>query len=201
MNTRAMRPGAGGLQHGDPAQSELCRRLRRPRRYPLPQGRSRPALADHSKVIALDPNDALAYRKRGVIYRVKGDLGRSLPTSTRRSHSIPNIRMATIIAASCIWRRAPDAGDCRLRPGDRAPSGLFQRVVRARCRQPVFRLCRESACRSQAAHELHALQPYTALWLDIVSKRAKLASPLAQAIENVDMTRWPAPWSACSSAS
>ena len=34
---------------------------------------------------------------------------------------------------------------------------------------------------------------YTAIWLDIVAQRNNLASPLAQASAQVDMTAWPAP--------
>jgi lipoprotein NlpI len=43
---------------------------------------------------------------------------------------------------------------------------------------------------------MRALRPddaYTILWLDIVSKRSSLQSPLSQAISRLDMTWWPAP--------
>jgi tetratricopeptide (TPR) repeat protein len=152
------------------------------------------ALADHSKVIALDPNDALAYRKRGVIYRVKGDLGRMLADFDKAVAFDPKysdgyyyrgfVHLATGDLARAIadYDRAIELHPVYF-------SALFERGV--------ANLYSGSAAKALAdlkqAHELHALQPYTALWLDIVSKRAKLASPLAQAIENVDMTQWPAP--------
>jgi len=45
----------------------------------------------------------------------------------------------------------------------------------------------------QAGEELGPKYAYTALWLDIAGKRSNLPSGLADAIRQVDMTRWPAP--------
>ena len=41
--------------------------------------------------------------------------------------------------------------------------------------------------------ELDAKYPYTAIWLDIVNKRSNLPSRLAQAMMQIDMTKWPGP--------
>jgi lipoprotein NlpI len=43
------------------------------------------------------------------------------------------------------------------------------------------------------ASALSPKDPYTALWLDIVKKRSKLPSRLAEATAQIDMTKWPAP--------
>ena len=43
------------------------------------------------------------------------------------------------------------------------------------------------------ASALNPKDPYTALWLDIVNKRSKLPSRLAEATAQIDMTKWPAP--------
>jgi lipoprotein NlpI len=43
------------------------------------------------------------------------------------------------------------------------------------------------------ASALNPKDPYTALWLDIVNKRSRLPSTLAEATAQIDMTKWPAP--------
>jgi|RhiMethySRZTD1v2_1073278.scaffolds.fasta_scaffold33586_4 tetratricopeptide (TPR) repeat protein len=152
------------------------------------------ALADHSKVIAIEPNDAAAYRKRGVIHRLKGDLGRMLADFDKAVVFDPKY------SDGYYYR-----GFVHLAQGDLARAiADYDRAIELRpiyfnafFERGVANLYSGSAPKALAdlrqAHELHAVQPYTALWLDIVSKRANLASPLAQAIENVDMTQWPAP--------
>ena len=44
-----------------------------------------------------------------------------------------------------------------------------------------------------AASELNPRHAYAALWRDIVNSRRNLPSPLAQAMTQLDMTKWPAP--------
>ena len=43
------------------------------------------------------------------------------------------------------------------------------------------------------ASELDPKDAYYALWVDIVNKRSSLPSKLAQAMTQIDMTKWPAP--------
>ncbi len=43
------------------------------------------------------------------------------------------------------------------------------------------------------ASDLDAKNPYAGLWLDIVNKRSNIASRLAQASAQIDMSKWPAP--------
>ena len=43
------------------------------------------------------------------------------------------------------------------------------------------------------ATELAPKDAYLALWLDIANKRSGLQSRLAEAMKQIDMTRWPAP--------
>lgn len=43
------------------------------------------------------------------------------------------------------------------------------------------------------ASELDPKNAYMALWLDIVSKRSNVPGRLAQAIAQIDMTKWPGP--------
>ena len=43
------------------------------------------------------------------------------------------------------------------------------------------------------ASKLDPTYAYAAIWLDILNKRSNLPSPLAQAVTQIDMTKWPAP--------
>jgi lipoprotein NlpI len=43
------------------------------------------------------------------------------------------------------------------------------------------------------ASEFHPMDPYGALWVDIVGQRNNLPSRLSEVISNIDMTAWPAP--------
>jgi hypothetical protein len=45
----------------------------------------------------------------------------------------------------------------------------------------------------QAGEELGPKYAYTALWLDIAERRNNIASHLALAAKQLDMTTWPAP--------
>jgi tetratricopeptide (TPR) repeat protein len=152
------------------------------------------ALADHGKVIALEPDDARAYRKRGTIYRIKGDLGRMLADFEKAVAYDPKYadgyyhRGFVQLAKGELARAIADY-DRAIELGSGHFSAFFERGVANLYSGAAIKALADL----EQAHELHSVHPYTALWLDIVSKRAKLESPLPRAIETVDMTQWPAP--------
>jgi lipoprotein NlpI len=152
------------------------------------------AIADYDHAILLDPKHANAYLNRGNIHVEKGEL---------------DIAIADYSAAIRIDPKSANAyrsrGHAYQTQGDLARAiadyseaigiaprseGFFQ--ARGRANMYAGMLPKALADLKEAS-ELDPKDPYTALWLDIVNKRSNLPSRLAQATEQIDMTKWPAP--------
>jgi tetratricopeptide (TPR) repeat protein len=152
------------------------------------------ALADHSRVIVLEPNDATAYRKRGIVHRIRGDIERmstdfekAIALDPRYGDGYYN-RGFVHLAKGELGQAIADY-DQAIELGSVHFGAFFERGVANLYSGSVAKALADL----REARERHSAQPYTALWLDLASRRAKVESPLAQAIEDLEMTRWPAP--------
>ena len=73
-----------GLQRGDQARSLECNRLLQSRQRLRPAGRARPAIADYTEAIKLDPTDPDVFNNRGQAYDTKGEYD----SGDRRLHAV-----------------------------------------------------------------------------------------------------------------
>jgi lipoprotein NlpI len=151
-------------------------------------------IADLDQAIRLNPEDAWAHNIRGNAWSYKGDLDRAIADYDQAIGLVPNYPVAYINRGN-TWR---DKGDLdraiadfneaiRLDPKD-------SRAYLNRGRTNLYaRALAEAVADLSQASELNPKYAYTALWLDIASKRSNLPSGLPEATEQIDMTKWPAP--------
>jgi tetratricopeptide (TPR) repeat protein len=153
------------------------------------------AITDYNEAIRLDAKYAGTYNDRGNAYNSKGDL----------DHAIADYNEA-IRLDSKYARARFNRGDAYNTKGDHDQAiadygeairldSKYSDAYFARGRLYVY----EPGALPKALADLNqanALDPknaYSALWLDIVDKRSTLPSRLAEAIMQIDMTKWPAP--------
>jgi lipoprotein NlpI len=121
------------------------------------------AIADYTQAVTLDPNNAVAYNNRGLAYGQRAQAG--------------DLDQAVADYTQTIT----------LDPTNRA--AYFGRAL--------VHLFAGSLPRAlvdlDRSSQLDPKNPYAAIWLDIVDKRSNLPSKLAQAVTQIDMSKWPAP--------
>jgi tetratricopeptide (TPR) repeat protein len=151
-------------------------------------------IADFNQAIALDPEFTVAYRARGNAYMVKGDLDRAIADETRAIELDPKLKGAYFARGGAYLVE----GDL-----DRAIADYDQIIqldpkdARAYGMRGIAHL--NSGSLPKALDDLNqssVLNPKsasTALLLDVVVRRSNLPSHLAEAIQQFDMTKWPAP--------
>jgi len=152
------------------------------------------AIADYDYAIRLDPKHANAYLNRANIHAERGELDLAIADYTAAIRVDPKYASA--------YRGRGDAyqtrGDLPRAIADYseaigiAPKNEAFFQARGRADMYAGMLPKALADLNQAS-ELDPKDPYTALWLDIVNKRSNLPSQLAEATEQIDMTKWPAP--------
>jgi lipoprotein NlpI len=152
------------------------------------------AIADQDQAIRLDPKYALAYNNRGSAYGSKGDYDRAIADYDQAIRLDPKSALAYRNRGSEYgikgdYDRAIADEDQAIRLDPKYAKAYFTRgllnIYAGALPKPLADL--------NQASELDPKYPYTELWLDIVNKRSNLPSRLAQAMAQIDMTKWPAP--------
>ncbi|MGO9135188.1 MAG: tetratricopeptide repeat protein [Methylovirgula sp.] len=137
---------------------------------------------------------AAAYNNRGVAYAAKGDLDRAIADFDQAIRLDPKDEVAyknrggAYKAKGDFDRAIADYSEAiRLDPKDvlayknRGIAYLYSRALP------------KALADFNLASETDPKNAYTALWVEIVSKRSNLPSRLADAAKRIDMTKWPAP--------
>ena len=91
-------------------------------------------MADCTKAIAIDPNDAVAYNDRGVAYEKKGDLDSALADYTKAIEIDPGFetptRTAPCFMTIRVTRTAPSP--ITVRPWPKTPAARIVRILKQR---------------------------------------------------------------------
>jgi tetratricopeptide (TPR) repeat protein len=152
------------------------------------------AIADYRQAIKLDRNRPGPYTGLGNVYYDKGDFDLAIANHTEAIRLDPKYALAYVNRGEVYFQkqdynRAISDFTATLRLNPKYVSAYEQR---GRANLFAGALPKALSDLNQAS-ELDPKDAYTALWLDIVNKRSGLPSRLADAIRQIDMTRWPAP--------
>jgi lipoprotein NlpI len=152
------------------------------------------AIGDYNQAIELNPKSSMGYNNLCDAYLDKGDNDRAITHCNQAIRLDPKFAIAyrnrgnayrfrgDVVSAIADYNRA-----IQLNPK------FFQAyLARGLLSFDMGELPKALADINQAS-ALNPKDPYTALWLDIVNKRSKLPSILAEAAAQIDMTKWPAP--------
>jgi tetratricopeptide (TPR) repeat protein len=152
------------------------------------------AIEDYNEAIRLDRKYAVAFNNRANAYRTKGELDRAIEDYNeavrldRKYAGAFNNRGNAYRASGEFDRAIRDYDEAiRLAPKD---SGTY--LNRGLANLYAGSLPKALADLNQST----ALDPkfaHTALWREIVDRRSNLPSRLAQAMTQIDMSKWPAP--------
>lgn len=152
------------------------------------------AITDYSEALRLDPKRVGAFLGRGLAYRAKGDSGRAIADFNEAIRLDPKEANAFVIRGIAYHAKGDD--DRAMADYNEAirldPKSYVAYVLRGR--SYFFAGSAEKALADLSRASANAPEDaYSALWLDIVSRRNNLPSRLAQASSKVNMTVWPAP--------
>jgi lipoprotein NlpI len=152
------------------------------------------AIADYDQTLQLNPTRALALNNRGVAYQQKGDLEHAVADFSAAIRYDPQDAGPYRNRAD-VWVRKGDL-DRAMADSNEAirldPKFFAAYFVRGRLF--LFAGKTQEAVRDLTrASELNPTYAYTALWLEIANRRAKLASRLSEATTRLNVTNWPAP--------
>jgi tetratricopeptide (TPR) repeat protein len=152
------------------------------------------AIADYTEAIALDPKYTDAYSGRAFTYRLKGEFDRAIADYTQT--------IALDSKSSDAYSGRGDAYKAK-NQYDRSIADYTEAITLdpkydwAFLNRGLANLYSGSLAKAmpdvERASEVNPKFAYTALWLEIVDKRSKRPSRLAQAVAQIDMTKWPAP--------
>jgi WD40 repeat protein/tetratricopeptide (TPR) repeat protein len=152
------------------------------------------AIADDNEAARLDPKFALTYFSRAVAYAAKRDFDHAVADYDEAIRLYPKYaaayygRARAHIAKYDVNRAIADYGEViALDPKN---SGAYYGRGRAYLYSGALN---EAIADFKQANELNPKYAYAALWLDIADKRSGRPSRLAEASEQIDMTKWPAP--------
>jgi lipoprotein NlpI len=152
------------------------------------------AIGDFNQAIALDPKYALAYNHRGTAWIAKGDLDRAIGDFNEAIRLEPkyapayNNRGGAWMAKGDFERSISDHSEAIRFDANYALAYLDRGIAALYSSSPD-----KAIADLNRASELDAKNPYAALWLDIANKRSNVASRLAQASTQIDMSKWPGP--------
>jgi lipoprotein NlpI/S1-C subfamily serine protease len=152
------------------------------------------AIADYIEAILLDPKLTAAYNGRGNAYWLKSDFDRAISDYDQVIQLDPsnagafNSRGNAYLAKGNFDRATADFNQA---------IGLDPKLAAAYFDHGIASVyvgsLADALTNFDRSSELDPKNPYTAIWLEIVNKRSNLPSRLAQAIMQIDMTKWPAP--------
>jgi lipoprotein NlpI len=152
------------------------------------------AIADYTDVIRLGPTNAAAYIDRGNAYRASGDFSRAIADYTDAIRLDP--KDAKVLYSRGLAYAAKGDLNRAIADYDKAltldPKSVFAYSVRGIANLYTGAISKALADLDRASR-LDSKNSYTAIWLDIVNKRSNLPSRLAQAMTQIDSTKWPAP--------
>jgi lipoprotein NlpI len=152
------------------------------------------AIAACDEAIQKNPQSANNYNNRGYEYRNKGETDRAMSDFNKAIELDPKDSLAFNNRGN-IYR---DKGDNDHALADyRKAIELNSKYDKAYLNRGLTYLYSGNTDKALAdinqAGELDPKDAFYALWIDIVNKRSNLPSRLAQAVTQVDMTKWPAP--------
>ncbi len=159
------------------------------------------AIVDLTNAIKAEPSKVASVIDRGLAFRAKGDLDRAIGDFDNAVADCGRGQCAQQTHAAAYGNRADawrDKGDNARALADFAeairldPKNALIYENRGRVELYAGSLPQALADFAQAA-ELDPQRGYTALWLDIAAKRSNQPSGLADAIRQVDMSKWPGP--------
>jgi tetratricopeptide (TPR) repeat protein len=152
------------------------------------------AVGDYDQAIELNPKSSMAYNDLCDAYLDKGDNDQAIADCNRAIQLDPTFALAyrnrgnayrykgEVGSASADYNQAIELN----------PKSFQSYLARGLLSLGTGDLPKALADINQAS-ALNPKDPYTALWLDIVNKRSRLPSRLAEATAQIDMTKWPAP--------
>jgi lipoprotein NlpI len=152
------------------------------------------AIADYDQAIELNPKSSMGYNNLCDAYLDKGDNDRAITDCNQAIRLDPKFAVAYRNRGNA-YRYKGDVGSA-IADYDEAiqlnPKFFQTYLARGLLSLDAGELPKALVDINQAS-ALNPKDPYTALWLDIVNKRSKLPSRLAEATAQIDMTKWPAP--------
>jgi lipoprotein NlpI len=152
------------------------------------------AIADYNRAVELDPKSSISHNNLCDAYLDKGNTDRAIADCDDAIRLDPAFAVAYRNRGNAY--RYKGEIESAVADYDHAiklsPKFLQAYLARGLLRLGVGELSDSLADINQAS-ALNPKDPYTALWLDIVNKRSKLPSRLAEATTQIDMTKWPAP--------
>ncbi len=152
------------------------------------------AIADYTQVIAIDPKYTDAYYGRAIAYRNKGEFDRAIADYTQAIALNP--RSANTFAGRGNAYKDINDYPRAIADFDQAVA-LDPRDDWAFLNRGLAKLYSGSPTQAVAdieqAREVNPKFAYNSLWLEIVNKRSNRPSQLAQAVAQIDMSKWPAP--------
>jgi tetratricopeptide (TPR) repeat protein len=152
------------------------------------------AVSDDDALIKLDPKNAAAFYNRGLAYELKGDADRAIADYSEAVQLDPKNDVAfnnrgNVYLLNGHPERAVADYSAAIRLDPKEPGMHFNRGVASFYSGNMS----QALADLDAASELNPRLAYAALWRDIVNRHRNLPSPLAQAMTQLDMTKWPAP--------
>ena len=153
------------------------------------------AMADFSEAIRLDPNYAMAYFFRSDLYKHKDDFDRAMADLNESIRLDPNNALTYFTRGGVSYIMGDNPGaladftkSIQLDPNNAAAffnRGVAYFIVGGRLA--------DAEADFRKASELNPGDAYAALWRDLAERHNAVASHLAEAAKQLDMTAWPAP--------
>jgi lipoprotein NlpI len=152
------------------------------------------AIADYDQAIKLNPKSSIGYNNLCDAYLDKGDNDRAITDCNQAIRLDPQFAIAYRNRGNAYrYKGAIGSAIANYNQAIQLDPKFFQGyLARGLLSLDAGELPKALADINQAS-ALNPKDPYTALWLDIVNKRSKLPSRLAEATAQIDMTKWPAP--------
>ncbi len=152
------------------------------------------AIADYDQAIKLDAKNAYSFRSRGYAYYAKGELDRAIEDLDEAIRLDPANAYGFRYRGAVYDRKGEHAR--AIADYDQAieldPNGSRGYLGRGLANF-YFNAPTKALTDLGRSSELDPSYAYAALWLDIVGRRSNLASRLAEATMQIDMSKWPAP--------
>jgi lipoprotein NlpI len=152
------------------------------------------AIEDHTKAIELDPKWAPAYLYRAMAYDLQEKYDRAIADYSKAIEEDSNLieahrgRAAAYRQASDFTRAIAGYTDA-LRIDPQNEQSYFGRGLA----YFYAKATQEALTDLRKANGLDPKDPYTVLWLHLVTKRDNVSNELSKVASQIDLTTWPAP--------